>query len=56
MASVLFFADIIIFWRSRGFPFKTDREAAAESSNGGPVVVAAPPEMERLNTATTTAE
>uniref|UniRef100_A0A3Q3WXL8 MARVEL domain-containing protein n=1 Tax=Mola mola TaxID=94237 RepID=A0A3Q3WXL8_MOLML len=48
LASVLFFADVIFLVKSHGFPFK--KGGKAESSNGS--LAAAPPERERLNTAT----
>lgn len=54
VASVFFIADIIMFVKSYGFPFKKD--GRAESSNGVLGVEAPPPEKELLNIPTNTAE
>ncbi|XP_051255366.1 CKLF-like MARVEL transmembrane domain-containing protein 6 [Dicentrarchus labrax] len=43
IATLLFFVDLAMFWRSHGFPFRKDGKA--ESSNGVP-----PAEVEKLNT------
>ncbi|XP_076593497.1 CKLF-like MARVEL transmembrane domain-containing protein 6 [Chaetodon auriga] len=47
LATIVFVVDLIMFVKSRGFPFKKDGKS--ETSNGGPVSVEAPPEAERLN-------
>ncbi|XP_036929248.1 CKLF-like MARVEL transmembrane domain-containing protein 6 [Acanthopagrus latus] len=46
-ATVLFTIDLIMFVKTRGFPFKKDGKP--EASNGGPVVDQPQPEEEKLN-------
>lgn len=49
VASLLFFADLPLFWKNKGSPLPTDKKAAPP--NGGPANRdgEAPPEMESLN-------
>ncbi|XP_044062810.1 CKLF-like MARVEL transmembrane domain-containing protein 6 [Siniperca chuatsi] len=47
MATAAFVADLVLFVKSCGFPFK--KGGKPESSNGGPAAMEAPPEEEKLN-------
>ncbi|XP_071325199.1 CKLF-like MARVEL transmembrane domain-containing protein 6 [Trachinotus anak] len=47
MAMLAFIADVALFIKTRGFPWK--KGGKPESSNGGPAVAAAQPETEKLN-------
>lgn len=49
LATVMFIADLVVFVKNDGFPFKKD--AKPQSSNGGPATAEAPPETEKLNAA-----
>ncbi|XP_073341354.1 CKLF-like MARVEL transmembrane domain-containing protein 6 [Pagrus major] len=46
-ATALFAIDLVMFVKTRGFPFKKDGKP--EASNGGPVAVQPQPEEEKLN-------
>lgn len=49
LASVMFIIDLGLFVKDRGIPFKKD--AKQQPSNGGPAIVEAQPETEKLNAA-----